>query len=117
MENTEREPTIANVLRELRALRADRDEQLRALRADRDEQLGALRADHDEQLRALRADHGEQFGALRGDMELHGRETRRMLDGLPGAVAETVVAAVDRTFGAELRALREDVDALKDAAG
>ena len=84
MESTEREPTIDDVLRELRALRADHDQQLRTLRTD---------------------------------MEIHGRATRRTLDGLPGAVAEAVVAAVDRTFGAELRALREDIDELKEAAG
>ena len=88
MESTEREPTIDDVLRELHALRAD----------------------HDQQLHALRADHDQQWRTLRADMEIHGRAPRRTLDGLPGAVAEAVVAAVDRTFGAELRALREDID-------
>ena len=64
----EQQPTLGDVLRELRELRSDHGEKLEALRTD--------------------------YSALRTDMERHGRNTRLQIEDLPGAVAEAVTAAV-----------------------
>ena len=61
----------------------------------------------------LRRDHGAKLEALTGAVETLGRETRRELAGLPEAVTEAVVAAVDRTLGATVRDLDHDVTELK----
>ena len=86
----EPEPTLHDVLRKL------------------DEVISTL-ADHGAKLEALTGD----LAALRADMETHGRETRRELVGLPEAVSEAVVAAVDRTLGERVRELERDVAELK----
>ena len=133
------EPTIGDVLTELRALRADHGERLEALSGDVSKQgadlaavraematrddLADLRRDVRARLEALRADHGERLDslsgkveALRADLETLGRETRggwaelrELLTDLPAAV----VAAVERVIGP----LRADVEELKRKVG
>ena len=92
---TDPEPTLSDVLRELRALRADNDTRFDAI--DR------------------------RIDALSADLETLGRETRRgwetlravLLAELPPAAA----AAVDRALGARVRDLERDVAELKQAVG
>ena len=92
---TDPEPTLSDVLRELRALRADNDTRFDAL--DR------------------------RIDALSADLETLGRETRRGWETpachAAGRTAPAAAAAVDRALGARVRDLERDIAELKRAVG
>lgn len=108
------EPTLRDVLREVRGINARLDahgaqlakmatrEDLADLRRDLRARLEALRADHGERLEAL----GSKVETLRADLETL---SRVLLTDLPPAMA----AAVERVFGP----LRADVEELKRKVG
>ena len=102
------EPTIRDVLAELRALRRVVDEH------------GKQLTEHGQKLDTLTSDiteHGKSLRSLTCEVETLGRETRELHAELLTELPAAVVAAVDRTFGTTLRDLRTDVDELKRAAG
>ena len=139
MESTEREPTISDVLAELRGVEArltkriDDIENGQTKRIDTVESwleagiqtlqtdINAVDAKIDEAgIQTLRTDINAvdaKVDAVRHEVEVLGRDTRAGWAALKRDLPQAVVAAVDRTFGAELRALREEVDELKEAAG
>ena len=123
------EPTIRDVLAELRALRRVVDEHGKQL-TEHGQKLDTLTSDitehgkqlteHGQKLDTLTSDITEQGKSLRSltcEVETLGRETRELHAELLTELPAAVVAAVDRTFGTTLRDLRTDVDELKRAAG
>ena len=120
MENTEREPTIGDVLGELRGVEARLTKRIDDIENGQTKRIDTVESWLEAGIQSLQTDLNAvdaKVDAVRHEVEVLGRDTRAGWAALKRDLPRAVVAAVDRTFGAELRALREDVDELKEAAG
>ena len=100
------EPTLHDVLRELRALRADHGAR-----------LGGIDA-HLEGIDGRLASHGEHLEGIDARMDsLEHSVTEVLGDGLANVQAAVENFAATKADRTELEAVRADVDALKEAAG
>ena len=128
------EPTLHDVLRELRALRADHGARLGGI-GEHLEGIDGRLASHGEHLEGMDgrlASHGEHLEGIDGRLASHGEHLEGIdarMDSLEHSVTEVLgdglanVQAAVENFAAtkadrtELEAVRADVDALKEAAG
>ena len=128
------EPTLHDVLRELRALRADHGARLGGI-GEHLEGIDGRLASHGEHLEGMDgrlASHGEHLEGIDGRLASHGEHREGIdarMDSLEHSVTEVLgdglanVQAAVENFAAtkadrtELEAVRADVDALKEAAG
>ncbi len=128
------EPTLHDVLRELRALRADHGARLGGI-GEHLEGIDGRLASHGEHLEGIDgrlASHGEHLEGIDGRLASHGEHLEGIdarMDSLEHSVTEVLgdglanVQAAVENFAAtkadrtELEAVRADVDALKEAAG
>ena len=119
------EPTLHDVLRELRALRADHGARLGGIgeRASGEhlEGIDGRLASHGEHLEGIDgrlASHGEHLEGIDARMDsLEHSVTEVLGDGLANVQAAVENFAATKADRTELEAVRADVDALKEAAG
>ena len=114
------EPTLHDVLRELRALRADHGARLGGIGEHLEGMDGRL-ASHGEHLEGIDgrlASHGEHREGIDARMDsLEHSVTEVLGDGLANVQAAVENFAATKADRTELEAVRADVDALKEAAG
>ena len=114
------EPTLHDVLRELRALRADHGARLGGIDAHLEGIDGRL-SSHGERLEGIDgrlASHGERLEGIDARMDsLEHSVTEVLGDGLANVQAAVENFAATKADRTELEAVRADVDALKEAAG
>ena len=114
------EPTLHDVLRELRALRADHGARLGGI-GEHLEGIDGRLASHGEHLEGIDgrlASHGEHLEGIDARMDsLEHSVTEVLGDGLANVQAAVENFAATKADRTELEAVRADVDALKEAAG